>query len=417
MKKQIILALAISISAFSFAQKKELKTVEKAIKNNNFSEAKSALKTVEPMLGSMDPKLVDKYNYLMGVALYANGSGTIAETDEALKFLNKVESGYKVEIATLNDDMAKKLLEKGNAAYEDKKYGPASEYFERLYSLRKKDTVYLYYAAATAVNVPDYDRALRLYEELKDLKYTGITEQLFAVNIKTGEKEQFPSEALRKASISTKTHNNPTTEKTTSKRGEIIKNVALIYISQENSDKAIAAIKDARAEDPDDVNLILSEANIYYKLGDNAKFKELLQVATEKDPGNAELQYNLGVISAESKQIEEAKAYYEKAIELDPNYANAYINMAALLLEDVQAIVEEMNALGNSSADYKKYDELKEVTHGMYKNAIPYLQKALELRPQNDSAATTLMNIYSVLGETEKYKEMKAKVDAMGAGN
>ena len=51
MKKQLIIALAFSISAFSFAQKKELKTAEKAIKNNNYAEAKVAIDQAEGLIG------------------------------------------------------------------------------------------------------------------------------------------------------------------------------------------------------------------------------------------------------------------------------------------------------------------------------------------------------------------------------
>src|SRR5690606_27696165 len=71
MKKQIIIALAISISAFSFAQKKELKAVEKAIKGNNYAEAKSALKQAESLMSAMDEKAKAQYYYLHAQALYA----------------------------------------------------------------------------------------------------------------------------------------------------------------------------------------------------------------------------------------------------------------------------------------------------------------------------------------------------------
>ena len=91
-------------------------------------------------------------------------------------------------------------------------------------------------------------------------------------------------------------------------------------------------MKEAREESPDDINLMLSEANVYYKMGDTEKFKSILEEATTKDPKNPELQYNLGVIASESDQPEEAMAYYNKAIELDPTYVNAYINNAALIL-------------------------------------------------------------------------------------
>ncbi len=417
MKKQLIIALAISLSTFSFAQKKELKMAEKAIKATNFAEAKSALALVEPLLVSLDEKSLSKYNYLKGVALYANGAGTNADVESALDFLTKSESAYKDEVTQLRTDIVNKLLEKGNKAYEGKDFGSASTYFEKVYNLRSQDTIYLYYAAATAVNAPDYDRALVLYQQLKELGYTGIATQYYAVNIENNEKEMFASEQMRDFSVKAKTHKDPSSEKTSSKRAEIVKNVALIHISQGNNDKAIAAIQDAKAENPDDINLVLSEANIYYKMGDTAKFKELLEVATEKEPNNPELQYNLGVIAADSDQPDKAMEYYKRTIDLDPSYINAYINSAALVLSKEEGIIEEMNGLGTSAADDKRYDELREERQQLYKDAIPYLTKALELDSKNTEAASTLMNIYSVLGETDKYKEMKAIVESMTSAN
>ena len=43
------------------------------------------------------------------------------------------------------------------------------------------------------------------------------------------------------------------------------------------------------------------------------------------------------------------------------------------------------------------------------------LEKALELRASNIDAARTLMNIYSAIGETDKFKAMKVKVEEMEA--
>ncbi|GAA4882897.1 hypothetical protein GCM10023311_01260 [Flaviramulus aquimarinus] len=412
MKKQLIIALAFSISAFSFAQKKELKVVEKAIKNNNFAEAKAALTQAESLMSAMDDKTKAKFYYLKGQALYANGKGADADIKTVLESLSKAESNYGSEINALKQTISNGLLTKGNAAYEKKDYSNASKYFESSYRVAEKDTLFLYYAAATAVNVKEYDRALVLYEELKDLGYTGVTKQYFATNSETG-KEEVLDKNTRDLYVKGKSHVNPGERLTDSKKPEIVKNVALIYVSQGDNEKAIAAMKEARAESPNDINLILSEANVHYKMGNTEEFKSLLQKATEMDPTNPELQYNLGVIAAESKDMDGAKKYYNKAIELDPTYINAYINMAALVLGEEEALIEEMNGLGTSKADDKRYDELREERQNIYKNAVPYLTKALEINPESISAAQTLMNIYSVLGETEKYKSLKEKVDAL----
>ena len=102
MKKQLVIALAFSISAFSFAQKKELKSAEKAIKSNNFAEAKAALNLAEGLMSSMDEKTKAKYYYLKGQALYANGAASMEDIDASLMNLNKAKGTYKSEIIGSN---------------------------------------------------------------------------------------------------------------------------------------------------------------------------------------------------------------------------------------------------------------------------------------------------------------------------
>ena len=416
MKKQIIIAVSISLSAFSFAQKKELKDAEKAIKANNYAEAKTALKQAESLMSSMDDKLKAQYYYLHAEALYAGGGASMNDIETALEDLNKVTTGYTAEVTQLKQTMVNGILAKGNKFYESKDYSSASKYFEKAYRLSKKDTIFLYYAAATSVNVQEYDRALSIYEELKGLGYTGIEKQYYATNKESNEEEVL-DKATRDLYVKAKSHINPGERVTESKKPEIVKNIALIYVSQGEDQKALEAMKAARAESPNDINLLLSEANVHYKMGNTAEFKTLLEEATKMDPNNPELQYNLGVISAESGHPDEARSYYQKAIELDANYINAYINLSALILANEESIIKEMNGLGTSKKDDARYEELRVKRQDLYKSAIPYLTKALEIDSKNLSAAKTLMNIYSIIGETAKQNELKTKVDALEAGN
>ena len=412
MKKQLIIALAFSISAFSFAQKKELRTAEKAIKGTNYAEAIAALKEAQSLMSAMDENQKSEYYYLNAQALYAGGAGTINDIDAAIASLKNVKVGYSDEAAALKQTMTNGILAKGNAAYEKQDFSTSSKFFEKAYRIAEKDTVFLYYAAATAVNVKEYDRALTLYEELKDLGYTGVEKQYFATEVESGE-EVVLDKNTRDLYVKAKSHIKPGERLTDSKKAEIVKNIAFIYVSNGDNEKALQAMKDARAESPDDINLVLSEANVHYKMGNTEEFKKLLEKATEMDPTNPELQYNLGVISAESNNPGQAKAYYEKAIELDPEYINAYINLSAIILSREEPLIKEMNSLGSSKADDKRYDELREERQQLYKDAVPYLAKALAIDSKNLSAAKTLMNIYSILGEKDKQNEMKAKVEAL----
>lgn len=424
MKKLLTLVLLLAITTMSFAQKDEIKAIEKALKDANFADAKIAVTSAEALVGSMDDKMKSKFYFLKAQSLYANGAGSDTDIDAAITSLNMVKDiesamgklKYTEEANEMTASMMNSFLTNANEAFTNKQYKAAAKGFEKVYKMSPKDTLYLYYAASSAVTDRDYDTALEYYIQLKNMGYTGIQMNYYAKNVETGVEEAFPSKDTRDLSVKlSKTHIDPRNEKSKSKLAEIVKNIALIYVSQGENEKALGAMADARAENPDDLGLLLSEANVYLKMGNREKFKALMEEATQKDPNNAELQYNLGVLAAEANNVDESIKYYEKAIAIDPSYVDAYTNLAVVILQGESDIVEEMNSLGTSAADNKKYDELKEKRTGLYRKAVPYLEKALELRKTNIDAARTLMNIYSALGETDKFKAMRARIEEMEA--
>ena len=200
-------------------------------------------------------------------------------------------------------------------------------------------------------------------------------------------------------------------ENTPSRFPEIVKNIALIHSQLGDNEKAITAVQEARLSNPDDLNLILTEANIYIQLDEKEKFQELMSEAIAKDPENANLLYNLAVVTADLGDKISARSYYEKAIKIDPNYKNAYLNLVALILEGEQKIVEQMNSLGTSAADNAKYDSLKIQREDLYKECIPILKSLIQIGDNEEDAIKTLMNIYGTLGDNEGFKEMKALLD------
>ena len=76
-------------------------------------------------------------------------------------------------------------------------------------------------------------------------------------------------------------------------------------------------------------------------------------------------------------------------------------------------IVEEMNSLGNSRADNKKYQELNKEKKQFYKDALPYLEKASELNPKNMDALKTKLNIYYQLEMSDKAKVLQEKINSL----
>ena len=223
-----------------------------------------------------------------------------------------------------------------------------------------KDFELLYYTIAYYINAEDYSSALKYS---LDLTRTGINSL---------EQDE---------------------------RSLVYKNIGLIYINQNRFDEALKFFDFALQSNPNDVDILLARANLYYKTGEKETFETELKKINRLSPNNADVLFNLGVISTESGKVEEANSYYDRALAINPNYVNALINKAALVLSQENVIIEEMNSLGMSKAENKRYDALKHEREKLYRDALIYLERVLKLEPTNQSVQSTTANIYKVLGK------------------
>ena len=410
MKKQVLVALALSVSLYTLAQKKEVKAFEKAVKKENFTEAKAMISQLEPMIGSMDENLKAQYYFNKAQALYANGQIQSNDIDITIESLNKAESEYKVEVAQMRKMAENTLLQKANSAYTSGNYEMAAKGFETLFKINPSDQTYLYYASQSALQSKNYDEALRYYIQLKELGYTGEEMQYFAINKATNEKELL-SKSTRDNYVKLGTHIKPTEKMSDSKEAEIVKNIALIYIQKGENEKALTAIKDAREKNPDDANLVISEANINLQLGNTEKASELFKLAISKDPNNPDLIYNVGVLA----MSKEAVSFFKKVLEIEPSYANAALNLSTIEINKGNALNEKMNSLGTSSADFKKYDVLKAEKSELFNSGAKILEDYITKNPntKNVDILTQLKNIYNAIGESAKAKALTAKLETI----
>ena len=405
MKTLLNLILIFSLT-FSFAQKKEIKKATKLFDAGDVQEAVDPVDASSALFDEADDKVLDQKIYLEGRIAQSNKDFELAfEKYTAFKNAGGVNSNFDAQLKSLTTDIV-------NVAIEDnaeKRYSKAAKNLFLAYEIDNETNIdYLYYAASSAVNGLDYEGALKYYNELKKIRYEGITTQYFAKSVETGETVEF-SKSEFDLYQKTKEYTDFKEEKSESKFPEIVKNIALIYSELGDNEKAMSAVKEARVEDPKDLNLILTEANLYIQLNENDRFEALMKEAIEQDPNNATLYFNLGVVNAQRGMKDNAKGYYEKAIELDPNYESGYLNLVSLILEGESVIVEEMNSLGNSRADNARYDVLKVERENLYRECVPILEQLVEIN-NNQEAIKTLMNIYGTLGDNEGFMKMKALV-------
>ena len=419
--KYVLLASALLISVATFAQKDQIKAAEKALKGGKSQEAVTILMEAESLIANAPDAEKAQFFFVKGNALLdlanknVDASTNLSLAAKAYQDLIAAEKASgKVKFSTQASasitDIKFKLI---NSAIADSKVDKHSDSAKKLYDaylLDKKDTINLYYSASTYVNAKEYDKALELYDNLKTLNYSGKGTSYFAVNKLTTQEDFFTTVQERDRMVKLGTHEKPRTEVVPSKRGEIYKNMALILVEKGKTEEAKKAISEARLANPEDTSLTLTEANLYLETKDFDMYKKLIAEVLEKNPNDVELIFNLGVLSANAKNTDEAEKYYKKVIEINPKYINAYINLAAMKLENEKAIIDEMNKLGTSTKDMKRYDDLKKKREELFKSTIPYLEKAVELDSKNEDVVKTLLGVYSALEMTAEYKALKAKM-------
>lgn len=407
MKKQV---LAISLGLLtlgSFAQKRELKSIEKALKNKDVAGALTKVNSLEETIESADDKYKSKFYFLKG-KVYSTQNEYVkaaASFNKLFDFEKKIgKERYSSDARPMLDEMIQKVSEKAINLYnKDKSYKEAAKYFYLTYELSPRDTSFAYNAAVSATQAKDYDTAIKYYKELKKIGYTGKEVQYFATNKKNGKEENLGSKAQRDLMVKSGQYIKPVQKVSEGKQAGMIKNMAMIYKEQGKTDEAIAALSEARKAEPNNLNLLLNEADMYVKLGQMDKFGALMNEAVSLDPNNPTLYYNLGVVNFNQGRAKEAIGYYKKAVELKPDYSDAYMNLSVVILDQEKEIVEEMN---KNLSNFKKYDELALKQKNVYKEALPYLEKADSLN-RNLETIKSLMSIYEVLEMNDKAKEFR----------
>jgi tetratricopeptide (TPR) repeat protein len=108
-------------------------------------------------------------------------------------------------------------------------------------------------------------------------------------------------------------------------------NLALCVTSLGRTDDAIKYLKDAIFMDP-------NEAKYYNNLGLQYRQKRMYKEAIDSllsakklDPKNPQIMSNIGGIMGETHELEKAKRAFKRALEFDPEFASAHVDLAYTL--------------------------------------------------------------------------------------
>ncbi|WP_312075965.1 tetratricopeptide repeat protein [Chryseobacterium sp.] len=303
-------------------------------------------------------------------------------------------------------------------AFNSKNYAAAAPKFLEVYNIQKangqNDQTFLYNAGlsyAVSSNIPE---ATKIYEELINSGYTGVQTTYTAID-KQGQKQSFDDKKMWETmKTKSKDYTDFKEEKTPSVEPELYETLATLYLNAKENDKAVALIEKGLAKFPNNAKLKDFQGTAFYASGNNDKFAAVIKEQLAKDPNNADNWYNLGVIQSKNPATAaDAETAFKKAIELKPDFSNAYMNLVYTIIGDEDAAVKKINETNrtNKTEGAKLIEERK----ARFARALPVAEQWYKALPENIDAVSTLKDVYTITKNTEKAATLKAKLTELEA--
>lgn len=133
-----------------------------------------------------------------------------------------------------------------------------------------------------------------------------------------------------------------------------------------------------------------------------------LDTAYRLAPASADVNYVLGVYSSQSNNLDGAKSFWRKALQLNPEHLNALLSLSELLLREnnsAEALLLLKRATEAEQSSWRSHALLSEalLLQGSYDEAIQYAERALDLG--HGSAASiepVLATAFAGRGDTKR---------------
>ncbi|GGE20733.1 MULTISPECIES: tetratricopeptide repeat protein [Sphingobacterium] len=256
----------------------------------------------------------------------------------------------------------------GVAAWDKQDYKTAYADFSDALTYLPGDTTLTFYSGLAAVQNKEYDKAIEKYKELVPIK-------------------EYSSHKT------------------------ILVDLPKLYLQKGDTASAITAAAEAVAAYPNDNDAVVQNIELNLITGNEAKIVSDIESQVAKDPQNKSLHYYLGLAYGAAGDTEKSLASYQKALEIDPNYLEANTNAAVVIMNGGREELMKLNE--DKSIPTTEYNKRVEGIKGKIAQAVPYLEKSVELDPKNVDALRNLKNYYDFMNDEAKSAEIQAKIEAL----
>ena len=159
---------------------------------------------------------------------------------------------------------------------------------------------------------------------------------------------------------------------------------------------------------PDSAFFLNNLINTYIYSNRNEKALEMLNVAIQKNPNDANLYNVMGrVYETGLKDYANAEKNFQIALEKDPNLTDALSNIGRIYYNQGVNKLSEANMINDS----KKYQEELGMAKDLFKKALPYYKKAHEAEPEKMDNMIALRGIYYNLNMGPEFEAIEAEMN------
>ena len=131
-----------------------------------------------------------------------------------------------------------------------------------------------------------------------------------------------------------------------------------------------------------------------------------LDAAIAQAPTVAEYYYVKGNVEERLGNNDGARKAFEKALELQPKMASAYAGIGRIIFN--QAV--ELLRAADSIRDNKLYNAEVQKANDIFKQSLPYMEKAVELDPKDTDFKQALKMLYYRLGDNANYEKISKEL-------
>jgi hypothetical protein len=348
--------------------------------------------------------------YAMRDTVEAKTLPLFTTANEALQKAKELDAAgeNKDLISEATRNLSQYQLNKGVTSFQAKNFDVAYKAFDAYHQLSPKDTIALYYSGLAAIAGKNPANAIKAYNELlpldfskKESIYLDLS-SLYLFDLKdTVNALKTVAEGIQKFPNSS----------------DLRKREIEISLQTGKAQEVLGKIEAAIANDPKNKNLYYYAGLTYTTFGNNASMDmDKYKATAGKELKTSQLPAYLAKFDPmqAKKQAYMVKAadMYKKALEIDPNYYEANLNLGYALLSPA---IDNYNYANNylPPTKQKEYNAMIAKSAAQAEAAKPYLVKATELQPKNADAWRNLKNYYLTTRNTAEANNVQKTIDGL----